>query len=86
MAASAARFHRSLFGAALHSRDLSYLNIGAPVASFHPDIELDGERTQVLCELIGAGGARNHGEHVGHLNHDEMGSVDDALSLVLDIT
>jgi mRNA interferase MazF len=57
----------------------------APAASFHPEIELDGERTQVLCEMVGAVDARNLGAHVGHLGHDELRAVDDALSLVLDI-
>jgi mRNA interferase MazF len=57
----------------------------APAASFHPEIDLDGRRTQVLCEMVGAVDARNLGEHVGHLNHDELRSVEDGLSLVLDI-
>jgi mRNA interferase MazF len=57
----------------------------APSASFHPEIELGGRGTQVLCEMVGAVDARNLGERVGHLSHDEMRAVDDALSLVLDI-
>jgi mRNA interferase MazF len=57
----------------------------APAASFHPEIDLDGRRTQVLCEMVGAVDARNLGKHVGHLNHDELRSVEDGLSLVLDI-
>jgi mRNA interferase MazF len=57
----------------------------APGASFHPEIELEGERTRVLCEMAGAVDARNLGAHVGHLGHDELRAVDDALSLVLDI-
>ncbi|MGO9753277.1 MAG: type II toxin-antitoxin system PemK/MazF family toxin [Solirubrobacteraceae bacterium] len=57
----------------------------APAASFHPEIDLEGRRTQVLCEMVGAVDARNLGEHVGHLNHDELRSVEDGLSLVLDI-
>lgn len=57
----------------------------APAASFHPAIDLDGQKTQVLCEMVGAVDARNLGEHVGHLNHDELKSVEDGLSLVLDI-
>ena len=57
----------------------------APPASFHPEIELGGQQTQVLCEMVGAVDARNLGEQVGHLSHDELRAVDDALSLVLGI-
>jgi mRNA interferase MazF len=57
----------------------------APSASFHPEIELGTQRTQVLCEMVGAVDARNLGAQVGHLSHDELRAVDDALSLVLDI-
>ena len=57
----------------------------APAASFHPDVDLDGQMTQVLCEMVGAVDARNLGEHVGHLSHGELRSVEDGLSLVLDI-
>ncbi len=35
--------------------------------------------------MVGAVDARNLGEHVGHLNHDELRSVEDGLSLVVDI-
>jgi mRNA interferase MazF len=57
----------------------------APSATFHPEIELGSERTQVLCEMVGAVDARNLGKQVGHLSHDELRAVDDALCLVLDI-
>lgn len=57
----------------------------APSASFHPEIEIGTQRTQVLCEMVGAVDARNLGAQVGHLSHDERRAVDDALSLVLDI-
>ena len=55
----------------------------APAASFHPEIELAGERTWVLCEMVSAVDPRNLGERVAHLGHDEARAVDDALSLVL---
>ena len=58
----------------------------APPASFHPEIDVDGQGTQVLCEMVGAVDARNLGDHIAHLNHDELKSVEDALSLVLDIS
>ena len=57
----------------------------APSASFHPEIELGSEQTRVLCEMVGAVDARNLGAQAGHLSHDELRAVDDALSLVLDI-
>jgi mRNA interferase MazF len=55
----------------------------APPASFHPEIELDGEPTRVLCEMVGAVDARNLGNHVAHLGYDELRAVDDALLLIL---
>jgi mRNA interferase MazF len=55
----------------------------APPASFHPEIDLTGERTRVLCEMVGAIDARNLGRQVAHLAYDELRAVDDALLLVL---
>ena len=55
----------------------------APAASFHPDIELGGERTRVLCEMVGAVDVRSLGEQVAHLAHDELREVEDGLLLVL---
>jgi mRNA interferase MazF len=57
----------------------------APLASFHPEISLEGEPTRVLCEMVGAIDARNLGHQVAHLGYDELRAVDDALSLVLDL-
>ncbi len=54
-------------------------------ASFHPEIELRGRSTQVLCEMVGAVDARGLGEQVGHLSLEERRAVDDALLLVLDL-
>jgi mRNA interferase MazF len=54
-------------------------------ASFHPEITLLDKPTQVLCEMVGAVDARALGDHVGHLAHDELRAVDDALLLVLDL-
>lgn len=53
-----------------------------PPASFHPEIDLNGEPTSVMCEMAGAVDARRLGAHVGHLTVDEMAVVDDALALV----
>ena len=46
---------------------------------------LDGQPTQVLCEMVGAVDARALGEPVGHLSLDEQRALDDALQLVLDL-
>jgi mRNA interferase MazF len=54
-------------------------------ASFHPDVMVGDESTQVLCEMVGAVDARALGERIGHLTHDELRSIEDALLLVLDL-
>lgn len=54
-----------------------------PAASFHPQIEIDGEPTRVLCEMVGAIDARALGDQVGHLTLDETREIEDSLSLVL---
>jgi mRNA interferase MazF len=55
-------------------------------ASFHPEVIIAGQPTQVLCEMVGAIDARALGERVGHLAHDELRSIEDALLLVLDLS
>jgi len=57
----------------------------APAASFHPEIDLAGERTRVLCEMVGAVDTRKLGKHIGHLTYGELRNVDDALMLVLGV-
>lgn len=57
----------------------------APAASFHPEITAGEASARVLCEMIGVVDARALGRHVGHLTHDEMRAVDEALTLVLDL-
>jgi mRNA interferase MazF len=54
-------------------------------ASFHPEVIVAGQPTQILCEMVGAVDARALGERVGHLDRDELRSVEDALLLVLDL-
>jgi mRNA interferase MazF len=54
-------------------------------ATFHPEITVAEEPTQALCEMVGAVDSRALGEHVGHLAHDELRAVEDALLLVLDL-
>jgi mRNA interferase MazF len=54
-------------------------------ASFHPEVMLLDEPTQVLCEMVGAIDARALGERVGHLTRDEIRAIEDALLLALDL-
>jgi mRNA interferase MazF len=53
--------------------------------SFHPEVTIANQPTQVLCEMTGAVDARALGERVGHLADDELRTVEDALLLVLDL-
>lgn len=57
----------------------------APSASFHPDVEVDGAGTKVLCEMVRAVDARRLGVRVGHLSLEDARAVDEALELVLDL-
>jgi mRNA-degrading endonuclease toxin of MazEF toxin-antitoxin module len=52
--------------------------------SFPPETIVADQPTQVLCEMVGAVDASALGERVGHLTHDELRNVEDALLLVLD--
>jgi mRNA interferase MazF len=52
-------------------------------ASFRPEAEIAGEATRVLVEQVGAVDARRLGELAGHLTHEEMWGVDEALLAVL---
>jgi mRNA interferase MazF len=54
-------------------------------ASFHPEVIVADQATQVLCEMVAAVDTRALGERVGHLARDELRSVEDALLLVLDL-
>ncbi len=54
-------------------------------ASFHPEVSVEDRPTQILCEMVGAIDARALGERAGHLTHDELRTVEDALLLVLDL-
>lgn len=54
-------------------------------ASFHPEIAVFDEPTQVLCEMVGAVDARALGERIGHLAHNEIQAIEDALMLVFDL-
>lgn len=57
----------------------------APPASFHPEIDLDGGRARVLCEMVGAVDARGLRRQVAHVDYDDLRAIDDALLLVLGV-
>lgn len=52
-------------------------------ASFRPEAQIDGGATRVLVEQLGAVDLQRLGELIGHLTHDEMWGVDEALIAVL---
>ncbi len=55
-------------------------------ASFRPEVEIDGQRTRVLVEQLGAIDPSRLGESRGLLARNELHEVDDALSNVLGLT
>jgi mRNA interferase MazF len=52
-------------------------------ASFRPEVAIDGQRTRVLVEQIGAVDPSRLGESHGLLARDELHDVDRALAIVL---
>jgi mRNA interferase MazF len=56
-----------------------------PPASFHPEISIGEAPTRVMCEMVGAVDASALGRQIGNLTFQEMGCVEDALSLVLEL-
>jgi mRNA interferase MazF len=52
-------------------------------ASFRPEIDVDGQRTRVLVEQVGAVDVRRLGDLVGRLSPEEQWGVDAALLTVL---
>ena len=85
--------HGRRFGVIVQADDLLALSTvvicptsqSTPPASFHPEINVDGADTRVMCEMIGAVDVQTLGDQIGHLSRDEMRSVDDGLALVLDL-
>jgi mRNA interferase MazF len=55
----------------------------ALAASFRPTIELAGERTRVLVEQTTVVDPQRLGASAGRLHSVELGTIDDALALVL---
>jgi len=54
-------------------------------ASFRPAIELDGRKTIVLVEQVGAVDATRLGDRAGHLRPEEQWDIDAALTTVFDL-
>lgn len=52
-------------------------------ASFRPEIDIDGVRTRVLVEQLGAVDVDRLGTKAGHLDAEELWSVDEALATML---
>ena len=55
----------------------------ARAASFRPEAEIDGEATRILVEQVGAVETQRLGDLAGHLTHEEIWGVDEALTAVL---
>ncbi len=55
----------------------------AKQASFRPEVDVEGQRTRVLVEQVGAVDASRLGELSGHLSPEELWGVDEALATVL---
>ena len=85
--------HGRRYGVIVQADDLSALSTviicptstSTPDASFHPQINIAGEATRVMCEMVGVVDARVLGTRVGHLAFDELSRVEEALTLVLEL-
>lgn len=55
----------------------------ARAASFRPEADIAGETSRVLVEQLGAVDAQRLGELAGHLTHEEIWSIDEALVAIL---
>jgi mRNA interferase MazF len=81
------------FGVVLQADELLALStvVVAPTsarargASFRPEIEVRGERTRVLVEQLGAVDRMRLGEPVGMLGRRELGVVERAVRVVLEL-
>jgi mRNA interferase MazF len=57
----------------------------ARAASFRPEVEIAGRVTRVLAEQTAAVDPSRLGESVGYLSLDELGRVNAALRIVMDL-
>ncbi len=55
----------------------------ARAASFRPEVEVSGKTTRVLVEQTAAIDPERLGHLIGHLSHQEISAVDEALRIVL---
>ncbi len=51
-------------------------------ASFRPEIEVEGRRTKVLVEQVGAVDANRLGRLAGHISPEEAWGIEESLSVV----
>ncbi len=58
----------------------------AQPASFRPEVDVEGTRTRVLVEQLGAVDGARLGAPVGALRPSELADVDDAVGVVLGLT
>ncbi len=83
--------HGNRFGVVVQAEELLPRSVvlvaptsrSARPASFRPEVEVAGEETRVLVEHVGAVDAQRLGDLAGHLDPEEMWSVDEALATVL---
>lgn len=62
------------------------ISTGRRAASFRPEIEIDGTKTRVMVEQLGAVDPEARlGEFVGRLSTSELRAVDAALAVVLSL-
>jgi mRNA interferase MazF len=57
----------------------------ARVASFRPEVEIDGRITRLLAEQTAAVNPGRLGNSMGYLSHEDMRRVNAALRIVLDL-
>jgi mRNA interferase MazF len=55
----------------------------ARAASFRPEADIAGETSRILVEQLGAVDAQRLGELAGHLTHEEIWGIDEALVAIL---
>jgi len=61
---------------------LAPTSLSAWPASFRPMVEVRGQATRVLTEHIGSYDLRRLGQRVGHLDVEEIWSIDEAIRVV----
>ncbi|SEL82938.1 mRNA interferase MazF [Blastococcus sp. DSM 46786] len=64
---------------------VAFTSTSARETSFRPPVEINRQRTLVMCDQIATVDVNRLAEPAGFLTLDEMQRVDEALSLVLDL-